>query len=149
MAITPDYSFEDVPEPDLIVVPALAITPGLSAWLRQMHGRGKTIVAICTGAFHLADAGLLDGRAATTHRGAVQSLARRYPKIKAVDGVRFVQDGTIYTSAGLSAGIDLAFHIVDQYYGRAVAQQAADVLEYEGDGWKRPARPRQVTAAKE
>lgn len=137
MAITPDYSFDSAPEPDLIVVPAMDSAPGLVAWLQKMAGRDKTIVSICTGAFWVAKAGLLDGRTATTHRGTLEGLAKRYPKVKVVGGVRFVQDGRIYTSAGISAGIDLALHIVDQYYGRAVAQQTADSLEYESDGWKR------------
>lgn len=139
MAITPDYSFDTVPEPDLIVVPAQNGAPGLNAWLQKMHARQKTIVSICTGAFRLAEAGVLDGKTVTTHRGAIEGLAKRYPKLHAVGGVRFVQDGKIYSSAGVSAGIDLALHIVDQYYGRAVAQQTADSLEYESEGWKRPA----------
>lgn len=145
MAITPDYSFDNVPEPDLIVVPAMGDTPGLTAWLQKMAGRDETIVSICTGAFKLAQAGLLDGRKATTHRDEIVVLAQRFPKVRAVNGVRFVQDGRIYTSAGISAGIDLALHIVDQYYGRAVAQQTADALEYESDGWRRPvAAPQQA-----
>lgn len=142
MAVTPDYSFDNVPEPDLIVVPAMGDTPGLTAWLQKMAARDKTIVSICTGAFKLAQAGLLDGRKATTHRDEIAVLAQRFPKVKPVSGVRFVQDGRIYTSAGISAGIDLALHIVDQYYGRAVAQQTADLLEYESDGWKHPAPQR-------
>jgi transcriptional regulator GlxA family with amidase domain len=138
MAIRPDYDFETAPEPDMVVVPAQSGAPGLSAWLQKLHGRHKTIVAICTGTFRLAAAGLLDSKKVTTHHGALQDLAKRYPKLRVVSGVRFVQaDDQIYTSAGLSAGIDLALHIVDQRYGRAVAQQTADVLEYEGTGWKR------------
>jgi transcriptional regulator GlxA family with amidase domain len=142
MAITPDYSFDTVPEPDIVVVPAQSGAPGLSAWLQKLHEHHKTIVSICTGSFKLAAAGLLDGKTVTTHHGAIQDLAERYPKLHVMSGVRFVQaDNEIYTSAGLSAGIDLALHIVDQRYGRAVAQQAADVLEYEGTGWKRRAPP--------
>lgn len=138
MAITPDYSFDTAPEPDMVVIPAQRGAPGLSAWLQKLHEHHKTIVSICTGAFRLAEAGLLDGKTVTTHHGATQALAKRYPKLHVVSGVRFVQaDGQIYTSAGLSAGIDLGLHIVDQYYGRAVAQQTADALEYEGTGWKR------------
>lgn len=138
MAITPDYGFDNAPEPDVVVVPAQRGGPGLSAWLQKLHERHKTIVAICTGAFKLAEAGLLDGKMVTTHHGEIQELAKSYPGLRVVSGVRFVQaDDEIYTSAGLSAGIDLALHIVDQRYGRAVAQQAADVLEYEGTGWKR------------
>lgn len=142
MAITPDYSFDTAPEPDIVIVPAQKGAPGLSAWLRKVHERRKTIVSICTGAFKLAAAGLLDGKKATTHHGATQDLATRYPKLHVVTGVRFVRaDDEIYTSGGLSAGIDLALHLVEQRYGRAVAQQTAKVLEYEGTGWKQPAPP--------
>jgi transcriptional regulator GlxA family with amidase domain len=138
MAIIPDYSFDTAPEPDVVIVPAQRGAPGLSAWLQKLHEHHKTIVSICTGSFNVAAAGLLDGKTVTTHHGAIQDLAERYPKLHVMSGVRFVQaDNEIYTSAGLSAGIDLALHIVDQRYGRAVAQQAADVLEYEGTGWKR------------
>lgn len=141
MAITPDYSFDNAPEPDIVVVPAQRGAPGLSAWLRKVHERHTTIVSICTGAFKLAAAGLLDGKTATTHHGATQDLATRYPKLQVVSGVRFVKaDDKIYTSGGLSAGIDLALHLVEQRYGRAVAQQTAKVLEYEGTGWKRGAQ---------
>jgi transcriptional regulator GlxA family with amidase domain len=148
MAITPDYSFDSAPEPDIVVVPAESGAPGLSAWLQELHARHKTIVSICTGTFKLAAAGLLDGKTVTTHHGAIQELAERYPKLHVVSGVRFVQaDDRIYTSAGLSAGIDLALHIVDQRYGRAVAQQAANVLEYEGTGWKRRASPQSKNQA--
>lgn len=145
MAITPDYSFDTAPEPDIVIVPAQKSPPGLSAWLQNMHERGKTIVAICTGAFRVAEAGLLDGKTATTHRNEVEILARQHPNIKVVKGVRFIQDGKIYSSAGISAGIDLTLHIVDQYYGRAVAQAAADDMQYESTGWKWPGRaPQQV-----
>lgn len=138
MAITPDYSFETAPEPDIVIVPAQRGGPGLSLWLRKLHERRKTIASVCTGAFKLAAAGLLDGKTVTTHHGATQELATRYPKLKVVSGVRFVRaDDEIYTSGGLSAGIDLALHLVERRYGRAVAQQTAKVLEYEGTGWKR------------
>ena len=117
MAITPDYSFDTAPEPDIVIVPAQKGAPGLSAWLRKLHERRITIASVCTGAFKLAAAGLLDGKKATTHHGATQELAASYPKLQVVSGVRFVRaDDQTYTSGGLSAGIDLVLHIVEQRY---------------------------------
>jgi transcriptional regulator GlxA family with amidase domain len=137
MSITPDYDYLHAPEPDLVVVPAQQGGAALSAWLNKLHAHHKIIVSICTGAFNLAEAGLLDGKMATTHYGALDKLASDYPKIKVVPKVRFVQsDPEIFTSAGLSAGIDLSLHMVELYYGRDVAQGAADALEYQGLGWK-------------
>jgi transcriptional regulator GlxA family with amidase domain len=139
MIITPDYDFSDVPEPDLVVVPADMGSPALTAWLKKMNADHKIIMSVCTGAFNLAKTGLLDGKSATTYHGALDELAKQYPDIKVVRGVRYVQSSpTLFTSGGLSAGIDLALHIVDEYYGRDVAQATADGLEYQGTGWKAP-----------
>jgi transcriptional regulator GlxA family with amidase domain len=141
MAITPDYDFLNAPEPDLVVVPAQrGGGAALSAWLNKLHAHHKIIMSVCTGAFKLAQAGLLDGKMATTHHGALDQFASQYPKIKAMPNVRYVQsDPEIFTSGGLSAGIDLALHMVEEYYGRDVAQATADNLEYQGSGWKTPA----------
>jgi transcriptional regulator GlxA family with amidase domain len=139
MKITPDYDFSDVPEPDLVVVPADRGSPALTAWLKKMNADHKIIMSVCTGAFNLAKTGLLDGKSATTYHGALDEFAKEYPGIKVVRGVRYVQSSpTLYTSGGLSAGIDLALHIVEAYYGRDVAQATADNLEYQGTGWKAP-----------
>lgn len=138
MAITPDYDFASAPEPDVVVLPAQDGGPGLSAWLQKLHADHKVIVSVCTGAFRLAESGLLDGKEATTHHGAYDALAGKFPNVKVVRSVRYVQsDPTTFTSGGLSAGIDLALHIVDGYYGRSVTQQVADVMEYRGTDWKK------------
>ena len=93
----------------------------LVAALQRAHRRGARIVSICTGAFVLAAAGLLDGRRATTHWLFVDDLQRRYPAVEVDPSVLYVVDGTIMTSAGTAAGIDLCLHIVTSDYGADVA----------------------------
>ena len=111
---------------DTIVVPGWvspAVDPSaeLVAALQRAHRRGARIVSICTGAFVLAAAGLLEGRRATTHWLFVDDLQRRYPTVEVDPSVLYVVDGTIMTSAGTAAGIDLCLHIVASDYGADVA----------------------------
>jgi transcriptional regulator GlxA family with amidase domain len=97
----------------------------LRAWIREQAGSVRRIGSVCAGAFVLAAAGLLDGRQATTHWELADTLARRYPNIL-VDGDRiFTHDGNIWTSAGVSAGIDLALAMVEEDFGHAVALDVA------------------------
>ncbi len=93
--------------------------------LRKAHARGARIASICTGAFVLAEAGLLDGRRATTHWLCADQLASRYPQIKVDPNVLYVDQGKIVTSAGASAGIDMCLHLVRRDLGHAVAAHAA------------------------
>lgn len=93
--------------------------------LRRAHARGARIASICTGAFVLAAAGLLDGRRATTHWLDAPSLSARYPRIEVDPAVLYVDEGSVLTSAGLAAGIDLCLHLVRQDHGPAVANAVA------------------------
>jgi transcriptional regulator GlxA family with amidase domain len=137
ISITPDYGFADAPEPDLIVVGAQSGGAGLSAWLQKLHRDKKVIMSVCTGAFRVAQAGLLDGLPATTHHDFVDQFAAQFPKVRVVRSVRYVQsEPTIYTAGGLTSGVDLALHIVEGYFGREVAQKTADYMEYQGSEWK-------------
>lgn len=100
----------------------------LLAWLRRMAPRARRLASVCTGAFLLAEAGLLDGRRATTHWSACTLLARRYPKVRVDPEPIFVRDGTVWTSAGVTAGMDLALALVEQDHGRATALAVAREL---------------------
>ncbi|MHB8586093.1 MAG: DJ-1/PfpI family protein [Thermoplasmatota archaeon] len=93
------------------------------------HARGALLASVCTGALVLAEAGVLNDRAATTHWAALDEL-RRYPRIAVRDGVRFVDEGTIVTSAGISAGIDMALHLVARIVGMETALAVAHRMEY-------------------
>lgn len=97
----------------------------LSEWLRKHRRRIPTLVSICTGAFVLAEAGILDGRRATTHWQWLGALRDGYPKVKAVDDGIFVRDGAVWTSAGLTAGVDLTLALVQEQHGHAVAMAVA------------------------
>jgi AraC family transcriptional regulator, transcriptional activator FtrA len=114
----------------VVMLPSVAaeIPAGIPEALRRAHARGSRIVSLCTGAFAVAAAGLLDGRRATTHWSECGDLARRYPKVTVDPGVLFVDEGDILTSAGSAAGIDLCLHVVRQDYGTEIATQVARQL---------------------
>jgi transcriptional regulator GlxA family with amidase domain len=102
--------------------------PELVAAIKAAHAGGARIVSLCTGAFVLAAAGLLDGRPATTHWNHAAEFARRYPAVKLDPDVLYVDDGDVLTSAGTTAGIDLCLHIVRTDYGTSVANTLAKRL---------------------
>ena len=137
MTIVPDYGFADAPAPDIVVVGAQSGDAQLGPWLRKVHSQHALIMSVCTGAFRVAQAGLLDGKPATTHHSSLQRLANQYPGISVRSSVRYVEsDPRILTAGGLSSGIDSALHVVELYYGAEVAQATADYMEYQGQGWK-------------
>jgi transcriptional regulator GlxA family with amidase domain len=112
---------------DTVVVPGFngGVPPAVAGALRAAHARGARIVSVCTGAFALAEAGLLDGRRATTHWADADELARRYPAVEVDDRVLFVDHGDVATSAGIAAGIDLCLQLVRADHGAAVAEAIA------------------------
>jgi AraC family transcriptional regulator, transcriptional activator FtrA len=130
--ILPAHGLERVRDAStVIVLPTVSFTQvpaEIPDVLRQAHARGSRIVSLCTGAFALAAAGLLDGRRATTHWTECDELARRHPKVTVDSGVLFVDEGDILTSAGSAASIDLCLHIVRQDYGTEIATQLARQL---------------------
>ncbi len=137
MTVVPDYGFADAPAPDVVVVGAQSGDDQLGPWLRKVHEQHALIMSVCTGAFRVAQAGLLDGKPATTHHASLQRLANQYPRIAVRSSVRYVEsDPLILTAGGLSSGIDSALHVVELYYGPMVAQATADYMEYQGQGWK-------------
>ena len=105
-----------------------AADPALLAWLRRMAPRVRRLGSICTGTFALAAAGLLHGRRVTTHWNGAERLARAYPSLRVDPDPIFVQDGNIYTSAGVTAGMDLALALVEEDLGREIALAAARQL---------------------
>jgi transcriptional regulator GlxA family with amidase domain len=131
----PDYTFETVPQPHIVVVPAQAGSPALLAWLRKVHASTDVTMSVCVGARHLARAGLLNGKQATTHHESIEQMAREFPDVEWIRGQRFVESGRLATAGGLTAGIDLALRVVERYFGRAAAQGVAEHLEYDGRRW--------------
>ena len=117
---------------DTVVVPPCddprGVPPEVIRALRRAHARGARILSLCTGAAILAEAGLLDGRRATTHWGEAEAMARRFPAVSIDPGVLYVDDGDILTSAGSAASIDLCLHVVRQDLGAEVASRVAREL---------------------
>lgn len=137
--LIPQYDLTSAPKPKVVVVPAQSPpTAAVKSWLRRTAGEADVIMSVCTGALTLAAAGLLDGHKATTHHGSFSILAMDYPEVTVERGARFVDEGAIATSAGLSAGIDLALHVVARYYGTQTARQTAYYMEYLSQGWLNP-----------
>ena len=118
---------------DTLVVSGGDVAPAardvlLRRWLVRMAPRVRRLASVCSGSFILAEAGLLDGRRATTHWAGVPLMTRRYPRITVEPDAIFVRDGTVYTSAGVTAGIDLALALVEEDLGREVALAIARAL---------------------
>jgi transcriptional regulator GlxA family with amidase domain len=105
-----------------------SLTPGVINFLRRAMGRYRRVAAICTGAFVLAEAGLLDGRRATTHWHYARDLQARFPDVTVEEDCIFIIDGPIWTSAGMTAGIDLALAMVEQDLGAELARAVARKL---------------------
>jgi transcriptional regulator GlxA family with amidase domain/YHS domain-containing protein len=136
MKIMPNHTFDNAPPPKVIVIPAqTGDSPAVVQWIREASKAADMTMSVCTGAFVLAKTGLLSGKSATTHHGAYADLAMQYPDIRVKRGYRFVDEGNVASSGGLSCGIDLAFHVVERYFGRDRATQTAFEMEYQGKGW--------------
>ncbi|MFE9390609.1 GlxA family transcriptional regulator [Streptomyces sp. NPDC006784] len=129
-AMVVDAGLEALEQADTVIIPGwqppgTPAPPAVTAALLAAHRRGARIVAICTGAFVLAQAGLLDGRRATTHWRHTTQLAAAFPQVRLEEDVLFVDHGDVATSAGTGAGIDLCLHLVRSDHGAAYAAQIA------------------------
>ncbi|KAB8166289.1 helix-turn-helix domain-containing protein [Streptomyces sp. 3MP-14] len=128
--VEPEHGFDRLAEADTLIVPGWADVarepPGaLVAAVRAAHARGARVASLCTGAFVLAAAGLLDGRRATTHWAHAGELAARYPAVTVEPDVLYVDEGSVLTSAGKAAALDLCLHLVRLDHGARVANTIA------------------------
>ena len=140
LKILPEYDFLDCPALDLLIIPGgygaeeIEIkNPVVLDWIHQRARETEIVASICTGAFLLAEAGLLNGKRATTHWMDIDRLKRDYPEISVVENVKFVDEGPILTAGGISAGINLSFYLVKRFFGERVAAQTAKRMEYDID----------------
>jgi putative intracellular protease/amidase/DNA-directed RNA polymerase subunit RPC12/RpoP len=138
MTVTPKYTFANYPKPDILVVPGGNVPahqdkPEVVKWLQDNAQQAETVLSVCNGAYFLAKAGLLDGLKATTFAALIDGLQAAAPKAQVVSNQRFVDNGKIITSAGLSSGIDGAMHVVEKLLGKGWAQCVATGLEYNWD----------------
>jgi transcriptional regulator GlxA family with amidase domain len=135
LKIVPDYSIEDAPKPDVIIIPGGSIqhvieNAAFMTWLKAAAEGSEITQTVCTGAFAIAKTGLLDHLQATTWYNAVESLQKEHPEIQVIAGRRFVDNGKFVTTAGISAGIDGSLHLVARLLGRKVADDVARYMEY-------------------
>jgi putative intracellular protease/amidase len=131
LAVVPDYALEEVdagvaPEPDVVVVPAVAGPNGkkeapLREWITRRSDRGAHLLGVCNGSRLLAATGLLDGRRATSHWSSMSGLERSRPQVDWVRGQRYIQDGTLTTTAGVTSGVFGALRLVEQLAGAGEA----------------------------
>ncbi len=139
LTITPDYTFDDVPDADIVVVGAqTGDNEKYMGYLRKMNGNGKLMLSVCTGVSKFAKAGLLDGKEATSHHDFIDKFQQAFPKIHFVRDKAWVHSSPmIYTAGGETSGIELALHIVELYYDHDVAVKTARYMEYRGPDWQR------------
>jgi len=138
MSVNPRFSIEEAPPPDVIIVPggnvgAALESPKVLDWLTGASRHAEIVMSVCNGAFILAKAGLLDGLEATTTAFLTERLRAAAPHTRINPGVRFVDNGKIITTAGLSSGIDGSLHVIERLYGRGTAEAAALSMEYNWD----------------
>jgi transcriptional regulator GlxA family with amidase domain len=136
-SVNPHYTIDDCPAPDLLVIPGGRGTrtamhnARLTAWIQQHSATAEHVLSVCTGALMLGTAGLLEGLAATTYHTAFDELAQVAPNTELRPGKRWVDNGKVITSAGVSAGIDMSLYVVGKLFGFDQAERTAKYMEYE------------------
>lgn len=138
IGIQPDYNMQQLPKPDILVIPGAAVSlpdslsrdSTLLSLIRHYQDSVSVIMSVSSGAFLLASAGLLDQQAATTHFFLADDFVAAFPAITLVKDVRYVDIGNIITTAGATAGIDAALHLVERYSGERIAGMVARAMQY-------------------
>jgi transcriptional regulator GlxA family with amidase domain len=139
--LQPDHTLTDYPPLDCAVVPGGVVDaelaqPDLMAWVAGQTRTARILASVCTGALLLAQAGVLDGLDATTHWEDLDALRALRPAVRVREGVRWVDQGAIVTSAGISAGIDMSLHLVERLHSRELAVRTARQMDFD---WRPPA----------
>lgn len=141
LQITPDYVIGDkeIPHADIVALPGgdgamdCLNNKKTMDWIKQVVNQSSYNFSVCTGAYLLADTGILDGKKSTTFHTLIEDMRKRYPKVEVLSEVRFVDNGKEITTAGISAGIDGALYLVAKLYGESLAKRVARTIEY--DKW--------------
>jgi transcriptional regulator GlxA family with amidase domain len=134
LQVKPDYICARQPTIDVLIVPGGVVSdelafPEVVSWIGLVHDQAQLTASVCTGAFLLAAAGLLNGKSATTHWEDVAELQTMFPGVKVVEKRRWVDQGKVVTSAGISAGIDMSLYLIERLVGRALAEATARQME--------------------
>lgn len=136
LKIKPNYSISNCPPPDIIILPGGNTGIPLRNrkvidWIKTSGADAQYLLSVCTGALLLAEAGFLDNLQATTHYCCQDGLAKDYPKVDVVKGVRYIDNGKIITTEGISAGIDGALYLVSKINGKKIAEDVAHYMMYD------------------
>jgi transcriptional regulator GlxA family with amidase domain len=149
LTIKPTYTFDKAPKADILVIPGGGgyyadgtpfgsrremNNPVVLKWIQEQSAHAKLTLSVCTGSLILAKAGLLEGKEATTHFMAIDALKKISDNISVKEKTRFVDNGVIITSEGVSAGIDMSLHVVNKLLGKETADETARYMQY--DYWK-------------
>ncbi len=146
MAITPTYDLHTAPRPDMIVIPGANpdqvmkylqnddFQETVMGWIKDHYNNGTTIFTICTGSMHLSRTGILDHYEITTHSMLLDGLEQHNPKSIVKRNVRFVDQGRLITTAGITAGIDAALYLVGKHYGTEMTDTIVKLFEYQQKG---------------
>ncbi|MEK6221343.1 MAG: DJ-1/PfpI family protein [Chloroflexota bacterium] len=136
LSVNPDYAIADAPAPDILIVPggagsrAAMKSSAILSWIKQHHPNTKHTVSVCTGALVLGKAGLLDNLEITTHHELYDFMQKVVPSATLNRTTRFVDNGHIMTSGGISAGIDMSLHIVEKLHGPDISNKTRIYMEY-------------------
>ncbi|HEY1132652.1 MAG TPA: DJ-1/PfpI family protein [Roseateles sp.] len=136
LRVQPDFTLHDHPPLHCALVPGGVVDAELQrqevlSWIAAQHRRAPIVASVCTGALLLAAAGVLDGLAATTHWEDLDALRTLRPAVAVRDGVRWVDEGLVVTSAGISAGMDMSLHLVRRLQGHELAARTARQMDYD------------------
>ncbi|WP_028867530.1 DJ-1/PfpI family protein [Psychromonas arctica] len=133
--IQPHFCFDAHPDIDVLIIVGGVHTEEVKktnviTWIADIAAKSERVLSVCTGAFILAEAGLLDGLTVTTHWQDIDDLKAGYPKLKVIDNQRWVSQGKYITSGGISAGIDMSLHLVSELTTSSLAEKTARQMEY-------------------
>ena len=136
LLVLPDHGFDNHPPLDVLIVPGGVVNaeldqPDVQRWISRVAASSRLTASVCTGAFLLAQAGLFDGKAATTHWEDIDDLKAMFPGLDVRSGLRWVDQGEIVSSAGISAGIDMSLHLVERLASRPLALGTARQMEFD------------------
>ncbi|TFH74683.1 DJ-1/PfpI family protein [Gammaproteobacteria bacterium LSUCC0112] len=134
MTVMPDFAFEHAPDINVLIVPggvvnAEMLKPEVIEWIQRSSVQARLTASVCTGAFLLAKANVLVDHKVTTHWEDIADLRQQFPRLHVIENTRWVDEGNIVTSAGISAGIDMSLHLVETLAGRALAVATARQME--------------------
>ncbi|WP_026690188.1 DJ-1/PfpI family protein [Alteribacter aurantiacus] len=137
LRVLSDFDMKHAPPLDILIVPGGYGTRDIESneqmikWIKAQSEKVELVVSVCTGSFLLAKAGLLNGKSATTHWESAERMGLQFPNLTVKTGVKFVDEGSVITAAGISAGIDMSFHLVKRLLGAEIARKTAKEMEYD------------------